>query len=173
MFLLIARLLAPRDLVIGFGRLVWGWRVCNFRCLFKLNINSKKSKVYLLKWMEKVWNLICVLFSRDSATQGDGGGVICSSWEHHTKHMGIYFSIVPHPHHYGVKIWGTAGGWLVRSGSQTLLLSNCPCFIYILTFGVIFPCLHVMHLNLVGEGTHPEILTLIPREQGLRCPKGV
>lgn len=42
------------------------------------------------------------------------------------------------------------GGWLVRSGSQTLLLSNWPCFIYILTFGVIFPCLCVMHLGLVG-----------------------
>lgn len=32
------------------------------------------------------------------------------------------------------------GGWF-GSSSQTLLLFNCPCHIYILTFGVIFPML--------------------------------
>lgn len=58
MFVLIAKLLAPRDSVMGFGRLVGDWRTCNFGGFFKLNINSKKLKVYLLKLMEKVWNLI-------------------------------------------------------------------------------------------------------------------
>lgn len=68
--------------------------------------------------------------------------------------MEIYFFTVPHPRRYGVKIWGTAGGWLVGSGSQTLLLSDCPCFIYTLTFEVIFPCLRVMHLNLTLKFSH-------------------
>lgn len=109
--------------------------------------------------------------------KGWGRGVICAAWEHHAKHMEIYFFIVPRPHHYGVKIWGTAGGWLVRSGSQTLLLSNCPCFIYILTFGVIFPCLCVIHLNLVG-GREPTLQFShsfpvskgwdVPREYGVK-----
>lgn len=68
--------------------------------------------------------------------------------------MEIYFFTVPHPRRYGVKIWGTAGGWLVGSSSQTLLLSDCPCFIYTLTFEVIFPCLRVMHLNLTLKFSH-------------------
>lgn len=50
------------------------------------------------------------------------------------------------------------------SSSQTLLLINCPCFIYILKFGVIFPRWSRMGPNLPGS-TCPQTLILILSEQ--------
>lgn len=54
------------------------------------------------------------------------------------------------------------GGWF-ESSSQTLLLINCPCFIYIPIFEVIFPRWSRMEPNLPGS-IYPQTLTLILSE---------
>lgn len=76
-----------------------------------------------------------------------------------------FFPFYSFPHHYSIKSRGTAGGWFwFVSSSQTLLLINGPCFIYMLRFGVIFPHWNRMRPNL-QEGTYPQALTLSLSEQ--------
>lgn len=94
------------------------------------------------------------MFSRDAEIKKVGRDYLLSLRTWYRTHF-FFHSL---SHHYSIWSRGTAGWWLVWIQFPDLLFINCPCFIYILILGVIFPHWNRMEPSL-PESIYPQTLT--------------